>query len=343
MKVSVVVAARNERPNLERFVPRLLEQDYPDFEVLVIDDRSTDGTSDFLAGFVHSKLRFLRISDKPKSFDGKKNALTQGIAKARGDIILLTDADCYPASKRWIARMSLPFAHESTQIVLGYSPYEKRAGLLNKFIQFETLNTAVQYLTSSRLGTPYMGVGRNLAYRKAFFESVGGLAPWQEQTGGDDDLFVGQQATAKNTTTVIHPDSHVFSLPKRTFWAWFNQKLRHLRVGNAYRLKNRIWVAFWQVLQLGSLLLAWLTLFFYSDGIAVWVTRYLFWGTFFGYHKAKNRLNSSLILLEVFTFELIFLLYYFIIGAIATLHPGSQTWRGNTKKNSRTKHSRTLN
>ncbi|MEM6297468.1 MAG: glycosyltransferase [Bacteroidota bacterium] len=338
MKVSIVVAARNERPNLETFLPRLLEQNFPDFEVLIIDDRSTDGTSDFLSDFKHPKLRFFRISDKPEHLDGKKNALTKGIEKAQGEVILLTDADCYPASEHWISLMTAPFSREEIQIVLGYSPYERRRGLLNKFIQFETLNTASQYLTSARLGIPYMGVGRNLAYRKTLFDAVGGLKPWQEQVGGDDDLFVGTYATAKNTITVTHPESHVFSVPKQNFRAWLRQKIRHLGVGNAYRLKNRIWVALWQFLQLGSLILAWWTLFFYSDGMAVWGIRYLFWGTYFQYNKAKDGLNSSLVLIEVFTFELIFLVYYFAIGAIVTLRPSSQIWRENTKDNSRIKH-----
>lgn len=242
--VSVIICARNESENLERFLPIVLEQDYPEFEVVVVNDASTDETEEVLsrlsARYVH--LRFTTIPCNDTFSHGKKLALTVGIKSARYDQLLLTDADCYPASDRWLSRMVSNLTGDR-QIVLGYGKYEKRKGLLNRLIRYETVFTAIQYLSYAIRGNPYMGVGRNLAYRKTLFLKNRGFASHYHLASGDDDLFVNENASAKNTAVEISGESHTISLPVTSFGEWISQKQRHLSAGKYYSTASRIRLA----------------------------------------------------------------------------------------------------
>ena len=174
--VTVVVCARNELANLTELLPLLNSQAYPNFEVLVMDDRSTDGTDTYLENDIahHSRIRFIRIDKEHEHITSKKYALTIALKKALYPTVLLTDADCRPTSVNWLAQMVAPLTNPDKAIVLGFSPYEHRPGFLNLLIRAETLFTAVQYVSLALAGQPYMGVGRNLAYRtQTFFDNKG--------------------------------------------------------------------------------------------------------------------------------------------------------------------------
>lgn len=253
--VSIIVCAHDEEENLRELIPVLLEQNYPNFEVLVVNDRSNDATYEFLLRETKAnpRLRMVNIEHVPAHADAKKYAITLGIKAAQQEWILLTDADCRPENKNWIRAMASQFSEE-TKIVIGYSPYMTKPGFLNKFIRFESLITAIQYVSFALLKNPYMGVGRNLAYRKSFFLENKGFNNLLPITGGDDDLFVNQHATASNTGISIGADATVYSVPKTTFRDFFNQKVRHLSVGKRYRFKHR--------LLLGTFTLSWLATWF---------------------------------------------------------------------------------
>jgi len=239
--VSIIVCAHDEEQNLRELIPILLEQDYPNFEILVVNDRSNDATFEFLLKETkaNARLRMVNIERVPAHADAKKYAITLGIKAAQHEWILLTDADCRPENKHWIRSMANQFS-DTTKIVIGYSPYMTKPGFLNKFIRFESLITAIQYISFALLKNPYMGVGRNLAYRKSFFLDNKGFNNLLPITGGDDDLFVNQHATASNTAVSIGTDSNVYSVPKTTMRDFFNQKVRHLSVGKRYRFKHRV-------------------------------------------------------------------------------------------------------
>ncbi len=241
---SVVICARNESENLRQFLPVILEQDYPEFEVVVVNDASTDDSEDVLAGLAgrYSRLRYTTIPCNNQFTHGKKLALTVGIKSARYESLLLTDADCCPESPQWIRKMISNLTGEK-KIVLGYGKYEKRKGLLNYLIRYETVFTAIQYLSYAILGKPYMGVGRNLAYRKSLFFENRGFAGHYHLESGDDDLFVNETATGKNTAVEFSAESHTVSVPETSFRNWIRQKQRHLSAGNHYRPSSRIRIA----------------------------------------------------------------------------------------------------
>ena len=239
--VSVVICAHNELKNLKHLLPKLVHQTYPEFEIVIVIDRSNDGSVAWLEEQVaaSNNLRMVSINYTPENYNAKKYALTQGIAAAQNDVIVLTDADCWPESDQWLHHMSQQLKGEK-QIVLGYSPYLKTSGWLNGFIRYETFLTAIQYLSSALWGSPYMGVGRNLAYRKSFFNSKNGFEGYEKVTGGDDDLFINRYANKSNTAVAIGAGTLVWSRPKSSLKAYFKQKKRHLGAGRYYRLGDKI-------------------------------------------------------------------------------------------------------
>ena len=254
--ISVVVCARNELENLTELLPLLNAQQYTDFEILVMDDRSTDGTRSFLENEIGdlSHVRFMRIDKEHEHVTPKKYALTIALKKVRYQTVLLTDADCRPASANWLAGMVSPLNNPKKEIVLGFSPYEHRPGFLNLLIRSETLFTAVHYFSLALAGRPYMGVGRNLAYQTRLFFANRGFYSHINVVGGDDDLFMNEVATGRNTAVCLDPDTFMWSKPKETWADWRLQKRRHLNVGKYYRTGHKFRLG----LITGSHVLSWL-------------------------------------------------------------------------------------
>ncbi len=203
--ISVIICARNEAKNLLQNLPLILEQNYPDFEVVVVNDRSWDGTKEVLDDFAknYNNLKIVTVGEGAKFIAGKKFAATMGIKAAAHNWLVFTDADCYPASNNWLMDMQPP-DDDAKEIVLGYSPYLKKDGLLNALIRFETFFTAVNYLSFALKGMPYMGVGRNMAYKKSLFFENKGFAAHMHIPSGDDDLFVNANA---NKQKHFHQDT----------------------------------------------------------------------------------------------------------------------------------------
>ncbi len=262
--ISVIVCAKNEADNVTRFVPLLAAQDYPDFEIILIDDASIDSTRDLFEEFerTYPNVRLVKVENNEAFWANKKFALTLGIKAAKKDYLLFTDADCYPTSDQWIKEMTSNFTMNKT-IVLGYGAYEKIANsFLNKIIRFETMLTAVQYFSWAKSGKPYMGVGRNLAYKKEEFFNVRGFMDHMKIRSGDDDLFINQAGTRKNTTICFTPGSFTYSEPKKKFGDWFNQKRRHVSTAGHYKFFDRAQLAVFYTSQILFILLAILLLAF---------------------------------------------------------------------------------
>jgi cellulose synthase/poly-beta-1,6-N-acetylglucosamine synthase-like glycosyltransferase len=268
--VSVVVCAHDEEVNLVELIPQLLSQNHPAFEVIIVNDRSNDSTYDFLLEETKKdkRLRMVHVDRLPSHVNAKKYALTLGIKAATHEWILLTDADCRPNGNDWISSMSSRFGAD-TQFVIGVSPYKKNPGFLNLFIRFESLFTILQYIGFSFLKNPYMGVGRNLAYRKSLFLEKKGFNQFSAVIGGDDDLFVNQHAKSTTTAIQIVSESHMVSIPKTTLKSYFHQKVRHLSVGKYYRFMDRFLLGTFGV----TWILTWFTvapLLVFSE-LKVWV------------------------------------------------------------------------
>ncbi|TVZ52080.1 glycosyltransferase [Dokdonia sp. Hel_I_53] len=235
--ISVLVCAKNEEGNLKNNIPKVLEQEYPCFEVILINDASTDKTGEVIEDFALSDARVkeLQVRYNEKFWGNKKYALTLGIKKATYEHLVFIDADCVPASKNWLALMASQFVPQK-EIVLGYGGYSKIKGSgLNKLIRFETVNTAIQYFSWALAGKAYMGVGRNLSYTSGLFYKHNGFSKHMSIRGGDDDLFVSEAATSINVSVQEDPESFTYSFPKESFSDWLIQKRRHISTSSHYK------------------------------------------------------------------------------------------------------------
>ncbi len=316
LPVSVIVCAHDEVENLDELIPLLLAQQHPAFEIIVVNDRSNDNTFDMLlaeAGKDH-RLRMVHVNRTPAHVDYKKYALTLGIKAARYEWILLTDADCRPSGPGWISSMSSRFS-DKTEFVLGYSPYIKTSGFLNVLIRFESLLTGIQYLSFASLGVPYMGVGRNMAYRRSKFLESKGFNNILHVTGGDDDLYVNQYANKNNTVVNMEPDAQIHSIPKKSWSSFFKQKVRHLSVGKRYRFGHR--------LMLGLFMLTWILSWFTAVALLLYDVRDILVGglfllriivVMFVFAQASGRLGQKFEWWLVPFLDFIYAFYYLVTG-----------------------------
>ena len=238
--VSVIICARNELKNLRNFLPSILDQDYPDYQVVVVNDCSWDESGKYLEEMAdaYGRLKVVTLKEQEKYQHGKKFALTLGIKGAAHEHLLLTDADCKPEGRQWIKSMMSGFTSKK-EIVVSYGAYLKEPGFLNKWIRFDTVMNGLLYLTRAMKGKAYMGVGRNLAYTKTLFFRNKGFANHYHIMSGDDDLFINETATSENTAVVLQPEAFTYSKPKSTFGTWIYQKKRHMSTGSHYKGRDR--------------------------------------------------------------------------------------------------------
>ncbi|MBS1652241.1 MAG: glycosyltransferase [Bacteroidetes bacterium] len=234
--VSVIICAKNEDDNLTEFLPKILTQNYPNFEVIIVNDCSTDNTENVIDEFskIFPNLRKSNIKEDAYYKHGKKFAMLVGIKAAKNEKLVFTDADCYPASNTWLSEMVNAFGVDK-QIVLNYGAYEKKKSFLNKLIRLDTFCIAANFLSAAIKGKAYMGVGRNLAYTKKLFYSVNGYKNHYHVSSGDDDLFVNETANRNNVAVCVSHNSITYSKPKTTFKLWCMQKARHLTTSPLYK------------------------------------------------------------------------------------------------------------
>lgn len=317
-QVSVIVCAHDEEENLRQLIPILLSQHHSNYEVIIVDDRSNDGTYDMLLKMTaeNSKLKMVTIRELPQHMTGKKFALTMGIKAAKYDWVLLTDADCRPGPN-WIDGMTQNFL-DNKNIVLGFSPYERHPGLLNSFIRFESFLTAIQYFAFAILGRPYMGVGRNLSYRRKLFLESKGFNDHLDLLGGDDDLFVNQHATGSTTAVAMGAGVVVRSVPKKTWTEFFHQKLRHLSVGKRYKGGDRfllgVFTFSWLLWPFTCVALPFLGIYSAVLGGMI-LLRWILLLALFGY--AQRALGEPFEAWKVPFLDFIYAFYYLVAGPIA--------------------------
>lgn len=236
--VTVVLAAHNESYNLSQYLQALLTQDYPTYEVIVVDDGSEDETRMVVERYMTQdpRLHMTFVPYGARVGSTKKLALTLAAKAAQYEWLLLTDADCCPESRHWISTM---MAKADKDIILGFGPYFYEKGHVNRLVRYDTLFNGLHYLGAALCGHPYMGVGRNLAYRKSLFFESGGFTHLMTNRAGDDDLFVNHVATKANTAVVLARESYMWSISKKTMKEWWQQKRRHVSVSPAYRNETK--------------------------------------------------------------------------------------------------------
>jgi glycosyltransferase involved in cell wall biosynthesis len=325
--VSVIICARDEADNLAKNLPGILVQDYKTtHEIIVVNDNSTDETKYVIDEYKKSfkNLVNIELTQEAKLIMGKKFPLSMGIKSAKYETLILTDADCVPASEFWVDHVQQAY-HDNTEVVLGYGAYHKKPGILNKLIRFETFHSALQYFSYALAGIPYMGVGRNLSYKREVFMRNKGFSSMNMIPSGDDDLFINKVANKDNTAIMIDPASHTLSEAKKTWNDWMRQKYRHYTTSKYYKPIHKF------LLGLYSLSLALFYPLFAASvvmhtwwlALSVLGLRLLIQAIIL--HKTMKKLNEQ----DLWPFFILFdiwMFFYFLITVPALWKKPKQTW-----------------
>lgn len=234
--VSIIIPFKNELLHLRGHLEAILMQAYPNFEVIMVNDHSTDG-GDFLVKDLADKYDHLHMLNLQNS-TGKKAAIELGIDFAKGDWIGLTDADCIPANSAWISRM-MNQSH-TADVIIGYGPYKNTDTFLSWFIRYEAWYIALTYMSLHQWGHHYMAVGRNLFFKKATFKNVRGYGRHRHLLSGSDDLFISSLSVKNDIVTEYHPESYIYSTPKSTLYKLWQQKKRHLSTAIQYKISTQL-------------------------------------------------------------------------------------------------------
>ena len=325
--LTVVVCARDEAANLARNLPGILVQTYPTtHEVIVVNHNSQDETPYLLEGLkkTFKNLQVVNLTQEAKGIPGKKYPLSIGIKEAKHEILLLTDADCVPATEFWMQKMQDGY-DDGIDVVLGYGAYHKKSGLINKLIRFETFHSALQYLSYARAGFPYMGVGRNLSYKKALFFKHKGFSSINHVASGDDDLFISMVANKKNTNVVVDYDAVTLSEPEKTFTGWIRQKKRHYTTGKFYKPVHKFFLGCYSLSHFlfYPLFAASLLVYDWRIVLPVFAIRFGLQGLI--YYKSMKKLNEK----DLFPWWWLFdfwMFFYYLIFANSLWKKPRPTW-----------------
>ena len=315
--VSIIICARDEASNIAKNLPGILFQDYKTtHEVIVVNDNSVDETKYILDEFKKSfkHINSIPLSQEAKMISGKKFPLSIGIKSSKYETILLCDADCVPASEHWIKKMQEGY-DDVKEIVLGYGAYYKKPGFLNKLIRFETFHSALQYFSYALAGIPYMGVGRNLSYKRDLFFKNKGFSSINKIPGGDDDLFVNMVSDKKNTAIVIDKDAHTLSEPKRTWREWMKQKQRHYTTSKYYKPKHKILLSIYSMTSFLVYPLLIVSILFYSWWLALSIYAIRLLVLTFTWYKTMRKLNEADLWKYFILLDLWMFIYYFLFAA----------------------------
>lgn len=231
--VSVVIAARNEEEAIGQCLEALLNQTYPKekYEIVVVDDQSTDNTSRVVTSYIkeHGNILLLNIHETEKSWAHKKYALTVGIAKSHGEIVMTTDADCVVGSN-WIKEMVRYFESE-VGMVVGFSQVglpRKKMTLFEKIQAVDFLSLMSAAAGSIGRNMPLAASGQNLAYRKEAFHNVDGFEKVKNRASGDDILLL--QLIIKETDWTVrfavNEETFVTTQPMKSVQGFINQRRR---------------------------------------------------------------------------------------------------------------------
>ncbi|MFH1197608.1 MAG: glycosyltransferase [bacterium] len=324
LKISVVIAAKNEERNIPGLISSLKNIDYSMdlFEVIIVDDNSTDNTFTSLAGSIsqNENIKYFRLPKENAA--GKKNALTFGISKSSHDCILITDADCNP-SPGWIKSFAKKF-YDGNELVFGVAPYRQSKGILNKIICFENLRAHILTFGAAKTGFAYSGAARSLGFRKEFFIKIGGYAATNELKSGDDDLLIREVIRNKLKIGVVADESaFVFTESKSVISEYFSQKSRHTSTSNYYLFRHKLFLSVWHfsnILIIFSPLLLWFS--YYSFFILAAKLLMDFLIVLILQKKFSYAFKIHEILLLQITYELLLIVHY-----INSIHGKKRVWK----------------
>ncbi len=326
--VSVIICARDEAANIAKNLPGALIQQYrTTHEVIVVNDNSFDESKYILEEYqrTYKQLQLVELKQEARFIPGKKFPLSVGIKTAKHEIVLLTDADCVPASEFWIEKMQQGFTN-GIEIILGHGAFHKKKGFFNKLVRWENFHTALQYLSYARAGLTYMGVGRNLSYKKTVFFRHKGFSSHNHVPGGDDDLFINKAATKKNTAIVIDKDAFTLSEPPKTWKQWIQQKNRHYTTSKYYKWIHKFLLGLYAFSHFifYPLFIASIIFYGWQQALIVFGIRFIIQGIIL--YKVMKKLNEK----DLFPLYLLFdiwMFFYYLIFSTSLFKKTKNKWK----------------
>ena len=329
--VSVIICAKNEAHNLSKYLREILTQKYTAFEVIVVDDNSTDNTKTVIENYQkdYNNLKYIFLAAEEKQLPGKRSALLKGIEHADYEWLVFTDADCRPASLGWLRYITRPL-FEGKEIAIGFSTYKYEFGLLNALIRYETVYTALQYFSFASIGLPYMAVGRNMAYTKTLFYKSKQFFQEQNTLSGDDDLLINELATANNFGLVWNNNAKIISVPNKTYTAWFNQKIRHYSAGFQYKIKHKVILGtlYASTLISSTLLITLISINFEIEILLLILFLKLFIQLVVCY-KLLNKFNESGLLVWMLVLDFFFPMILVTLATASIFYKQNIAWKNN--------------
>ena len=317
---SIVLCARDAYEYLTELIPVLLNQDYPDFEIVVVNDCSDDETEEYLKDLERREPRVkpVQLKQHLNFFNGKKFPLSMGIKSAQNDLIVLTDFNCMPVNDQWLRSVVNRYNHQ-TEIVIGYSPYVQKKGSLNHLMRFDALQNGLLYLSAALNHHAYMGIGKNLSYRKELFYRNQGFISHYTTTVGEDDLFINKVSTKKNTEVLIDAENGILTTPTSSFKLWMRQKSSRYSTVSKYDGRSRLMLSLFYGSQL-LFYVSFITLialcakpaFVITGGAAFYIPILVFFFLLrFGsqmiiYHNASKRLGEKGLLPGLIVYDFLF-------------------------------------
>lgn len=271
--LSVILVAKDAASDLQKNLPAILEQDYPEFEVIVIYEQSADDNCEDVLKLLQEKYPHLHhsfIPDSARYISHKKLGITMGIKASHYDWLVFTEPNCRPESNQWLRKMARNFT-SNTDIVLGYSNYEKTIGWFNRKITFDTMLNSMRQLGRAIGGHPYTGCGRNLAYRKSLYYNQKGFASHLNLQRGEDDLFVNRTANKKNTRIETSPESIVRITAPHFKKNWAEDKLSYNMTSHYFKGISRYVMGFETCSRL-LFFLAFIACLMYGIWMQDWIT-----------------------------------------------------------------------
>ncbi len=317
---SIVLCARDAYEYLTELIPVLLNQDYPDFEIVVVNDCSDDETEEYLKDLERREPRVkpVQLKQHLNFFNGKKFPLSMGIKSAQNDLIVLTDFNCMPVNDQWLRSVVNRYNHQ-TEIVIGYSPYVQKKGSLNHLMRFDALQNGLLYLSAALNHHAYMGIGKNLSYRKELFFRNKGFISHYTTAVGEDDLFINKVSTKKNTEVLIDAENAILTTPTSSFKLWMRQKSSRYSTVSKYDGRSRLMLSLFYGSQL-LFYVSFITLialcakpaFVITGGAAFYIPILVFFFLLrFGsqmiiYHNASKRLGEKGLLPGLIVYDFLF-------------------------------------
>ena len=321
--LSIIISAKNEKENIFPLIDALEQLNYPkeNFEVIIVDDDSTDNSAELVESRISGKSNYKLIKVDKKEFEAKKGALTIGIKNARNNFILITDADCRP-EPNWLIAIAggLDYGYD---FVFGIAPIQPGNSLVEKLSAFENLRSTFLTIAAVGMNIPYSAAARSFAFRKTSFNRLAGFKNTTETLSGDDDLLLREAVKHKMLIgTVTEPDAFVYSAAPKSFNEYFQQKKRHLQTSFHYLLKQKIFLGFWHLINLISLLS--ILFAFISPVLALPFAAKILYDLFIVI-KYQNDLGHSFKFYEIFYLQILF--EVFIVVNFFNSLSGNTKWK----------------